>query len=86
MRATPLGRILTLFAVLICAPSATVKVMAQLGSTGAIQGTVTDPGGSVVPGATVVATNVATNVETTRQTNDAGLYVIKPLPPGEYTT
>ena len=27
---------------------------------------------------------MATNVETTRQTNDAGLYVIKPLPPGEY--
>jgi Carboxypeptidase regulatory-like domain len=84
MRATPLGRILTLFVVLVCAPSATVKVMAQLGSTGAIQGTITDPGGSVVPGAMVVATNVATNVETTRQTNDAGLYVIKPLPPGEY--
>ena len=32
----------------------------------------------------MVATNVATEVETTRQTNDAGLYVIKPLPPGEY--
>jgi len=45
---------------------------------------ITDPGGAVVPGASVVATNVATNIETTRQTNDAGLYVIKPLPPGEY--
>ena len=37
-----------------------------------------------MPGATVVATNVGTGVATTRQTNDAGLYVIKPLPPGEY--
>ncbi|HEX3084375.1 MAG TPA: TonB-dependent receptor [Pyrinomonadaceae bacterium] len=83
MKATTLGRLMVLV-VLFCAPSATLKVMAQLGSTGAIQGTITDPGGAVVPGATVVATNVATNVETSRQTNDAGLYVIKPLPPGEY--
>src|SRR5438105_2654916 len=83
MKATTLGRLMVLV-VLFCAPNATIKVMAQLGSTGAIQGTITDPGGAVVPGATVVATNVATNVETSRQTNDAGLYVIKPLPPGEY--
>ena len=68
--------------VLVCSMSATAR--AQLGGTGAIQGTITDPGGAVVPGATVVATNVATSVSTTRQTNDAGLYVIKPLPPGEY--
>jgi len=33
----------------------------------------------------VIATNVATKVESTRQTNEAGLYVISPLPPGEYT-
>jgi hypothetical protein len=58
--------------------------LAQLGGTGGIQGAITDPTGAVVAGATVVATNVATNVATTRQTNDAGLYVIKPLPPGEY--
>jgi carboxypeptidase family protein len=69
---------------LMCTSGASVKVMAQLGGTGGIQGTVTDPGGAVVTNATVVATNVATNVETTRQTNDAGLYVIKPLPAGEY--
>jgi hypothetical protein len=58
--------------------------LAQTGGGGSIQGTIIDSGGSVVPGATVVATNVATKVETTRQTNDAGLYVITPLPPGEY--
>lgn len=51
---------------------------------GAIQGTITDSGGSILPGAKVVATNVATGVETIRLANDAGLYVIKPLPPGEY--
>ncbi len=53
-------------------------------SGGSIQGTITDSGGAVVPGATVVATNVATGIETTRQTTNAGLYVITPLPPGEY--
>jgi len=83
MRPKTLGRVLAVLVVLVCASSANI-VMAQIGSNGGIQGTITDPGGAVVPGATVVATNVATNVATTRQTNDAGLYVIKPLPPGEY--
>src|SRR5262245_24772300 len=59
--------------------------LAQTGGGGSIQGTITDSGGSVVRGATVIATNVATRVESTRQTNEAGLYVISPLPPGEYT-
>lgn len=55
----------------------------QLGG-GTINGTVTDPGGAIVPGASVVAENVASRVKTTRQTTDAGFYVITPLPPGEY--
>jgi hypothetical protein len=59
--------------------------LAQTGGGGSIQGTITDSGGSVVSGATVVATNVATRVESTRRTNEAGLYVISPLPPGQYT-
>src|SRR5215813_2470150 len=84
MKAKTLVTAMLVFLFLLCSPAANVNVMAQLGGTGAIQGTVTDPGGAVVPNATVVATNVATNVETTRQTNEAGLYVIKPLPPGEY--
>src|SRR5262249_19712288 len=50
-----------------------------------IHETITDSGGSVNQGATVVDTNVATGIESTRQTNEAGLYVISPLPPGEYT-
>jgi hypothetical protein len=59
--------------------------LAQTGGGGSIQGTITDSGGSIVRGATVIATNVATRVEFARQTNEAGLYVISPLPPGEYT-
>src|SRR5215467_8392780 len=67
--------------VVMFAPSG---ALAQTGGGGSIQGTITDSGGSVVHGATVVATNVATKIESTRQTNEAGLYVISPLPPGEY--
>src|SRR5215813_11906689 len=63
---------------------APICAFAQTGGGGSIQGTITDSGGSVIQGATVVATNVATRIETTRQTNEAGLYVISPLPPGEY--
>lgn len=68
------------FGILAGAPS----VLSQIGG-GSVTGTVTDPGGAVVPNATVTAKSVASGVETTRQTTDAGLYVISPLPPGEYT-
>jgi hypothetical protein len=57
---------------------------AQIGSTGTIKGTVTDPTGAVIPNATVIAANVATGVETRRETTAAGLYVIAPLPAGVY--
>ncbi|HEX8293193.1 MAG TPA: carboxypeptidase-like regulatory domain-containing protein, partial [Pyrinomonadaceae bacterium] len=49
-----------------------------------LTGTVTDPNGAVVGGATVTATNVATNVATTTQTTDAGLYRFPTLPVGTY--
>ena len=60
-------------------------VFAQIEGNGVIQGTVLDPTGALIPGATVTATNVKTGVATTRNTTDAGFYVLSPLPPGEYT-
>src|ERR1051326_3029474 len=62
-----------------------VSAFGQVGGTGTIQGTVTDPSGAVVAGAAVTATNIATGVETTRKTTDAGFYAISLLPAGEYT-
>lgn len=59
-------------------------VSAQVGGTGSIQGTVTDPAGAVVAGASVTAVNVATGVETARETTAAGFFVINLLPAGEY--
>ena len=47
-------------------------------------GTVTDPGGGVLVGATVVVTNVETNVESKATTTDAGVYVIPYLSNGNY--
>src|SRR6185369_3785590 len=58
---------------------------AQVGGSGAIQGTVTDPADAVIAGASVVATNAGTGIQTSRQTNAAGFFVLSPLQPGEYS-
>jgi len=49
-----------------------------------LTGTVADPTGATVAGATVTATNVGTNVDTTTQTNDNGYYRFPTLPVGNY--
>ena len=50
-----------------------------------VTGTVTDPQGALVPGATVTATNVQTNIATTTKSNEAGNYTIAQLKEGTYT-
>jgi hypothetical protein len=52
--------------------------------TASISGTVNDPSGAVVAGATVTATNVDTGVSTTRTTSAQGFYSFPSLPPGNY--
>ncbi|MGA2274475.1 MAG: TonB-dependent receptor [Bryobacteraceae bacterium] len=59
--------------------------LAQVGGTGSIEGSVTDPLGGAVPDATVTATDVATGVETVRKTTEAGFFVLPLLTAGEYT-
>src|SRR5712692_6467938 len=54
------------------------------GSTGAITGTVTDPNGAVVAGATITAKNLRTSVEYTTTSSDDGTYIIKNVPAGSY--
>jgi hypothetical protein len=80
-------RLLGLLHALVCllAFSTTASLMAQSAGTGAIEGTVQDATGAVVPNATVTATNVNTGVVTTRTTTSAGFYSIGPLIPGTYT-
>ncbi len=54
--------------------------------TGTLRGTVTDPNGQVVAGATVTVKNQATGVVSAAfTTNGEGIYVISNLTPGKYT-
>jgi hypothetical protein len=53
--------------------------------TASITGTVSDPSGASVPGATVTATSVERGIVYTATTNDSGLYQIAHLPVGSYT-
>ena len=59
--------------------------LAQTGGTGSIEGTVVDSTGSVVPGATVIATNTLTGTKTTGVTTKAGNFAIPLLNPGPYS-
>jgi len=54
-------------------------------NTGSIQGTVADPDGAVVGGATITVRNMDTGSTTTTQTTDAGIYSVPNLPPGRYS-
>ena len=58
---------------------------AQTGSTGTIQGTVFDPSGSAVPGATVTARNNQTGVSTKAVATKTGYFSIPLLIPGVYS-
>ncbi len=54
-------------------------------SRGTIQGTVTDPQGAVVAGATVVVSGTATKTSVSLKTNETGRYLAPLLMPGDYT-
>jgi hypothetical protein len=73
--------VLTVVAALLIAP----VLCAQTAGDGTIQGTVTDPSGAIIAGATVAAINTATNVATVRTTSSAGFFSISPLLPGIYS-
>ncbi|HKX84011.1 MAG TPA: carboxypeptidase-like regulatory domain-containing protein, partial [Pyrinomonadaceae bacterium] len=49
-----------------------------------LTGTVVDPNGAIVPGATVTARNLGTGISRTATSGDDGVYQLIALPPGEY--
>jgi outer membrane receptor protein involved in Fe transport len=53
-------------------------------SRGAVSGTVSDPTGAVVPGATIVLTNTETGVRRSTTSNEAGIYQFDAVDPGSY--
>ena len=69
----------------LAAISAALPLYAQVEGTGTLQGTITDPSGAVVAGATITVTEPATGRAVSQTTPGSGSYVISALPPGQYT-
>ena len=63
----------------VAAPDASAQVL-----KGQILGTITDPSGGVIPGASVILTETNTGVAREGETNESGLYVFPNLDPGMY--
>lgn len=81
------AKVLTLFAVwaLVIMPLSAAPALAQA-TNGTLRGTVTDPNGGVIAGATVSAKNEATGITTpTTSSSDEGSFELAALPPGSYT-
>ncbi len=68
------------FAALFCAAG---LLIAQQDIT-SVTGTVNDPTGAAVPGATVQVVNLATGLKINVNTNDRGQYTVPSLPAGQY--
>lgn len=65
--------------------SSGVASFGQSNATGDIRGTVTDPSGAVIEGATVSVVNINTGVEKVFTTNKNGIYDTVSTPNGQYT-
>ncbi|MHB1700305.1 MAG: outer membrane beta-barrel protein [Acidobacteriaceae bacterium] len=83
LRSISLAVLLSAAAILVVAP-AHHAAFAQTNISGDIAGTITDPSGAAIPGATITATNVANAATTTGVTGNSGNYRIAALPPGTY--
>src|SRR5262245_41776724 len=77
----------TLAFVFACAALVLVSSLSAFGqaTTGTLRGTVADPNGGQVAGATVTVKNDATGTVTPTTTNGEGIYVVPNLLPGTYT-
>jgi protocatechuate 3,4-dioxygenase beta subunit len=62
----------------------TPALVGQSAGTGALTGTVTDPSGAIVSGATVTLANTQTGQERTTTTGTDGAYRFSLIPPGTY--
>ena len=77
-----LAAVFVVLALVIAAPAAFAQSQA---TNGAIEGTITDASGAVLPGVSVTVTHAETGAERTVVTNDKGLYRAPLLPIGTYT-
>jgi len=78
-------RVALLLAALFCLFAVTpVSLFAQSASTGTVAGTVTDPSGGAIVGATVTLTDTATNTPRSSTTNESGRFFFANVVPGSY--
>ena len=57
----------------------------QSTSTGTVLGTITDPSGAVIPGASITLSQIGTSSVRTTVTNDGGKYFFANIDPGQYS-
>jgi Carboxypeptidase regulatory-like domain len=60
-------------------------MFAQIGNTGVVLGTVTDPSGGAIVAATITLTDNSTHTVRTAATNEVGRYIFSNVPPGTYS-
>ncbi|HTR67281.1 MAG TPA: TonB-dependent receptor [Terriglobales bacterium] len=80
-----LSLIISVLILLLCLFSLFDRAFGQDASTGAIRGTVSDPTGGRIPGATVAFANTATGFRYSVVTDSAGRFTLDLLPPGDYS-
>ena len=71
-------------ALVVCPLAMPVPARAQGETTSAIAGTVTDPSGDSIPGATVTITSVENGLKRSVRTDDSGRFSFPQLKPGTY--
>jgi hypothetical protein len=77
--------VLTRIAVLTLAIiSLQLPTFSQQAANATLTGTIVDPHGAAVPGASITATHTATGAKRETASNDSGLYVLSNMVPGDY--
>ena len=76
---------LLVLALVVCACAFSIDAFAQGSGTTSLSGVVTDTGGGVIPGASVVVKNDATGVSYETVTSSSGAFSVPSLDPGTYT-
>ena len=74
----------TIYSLLVCLALAAPAWAQSQAANGAIEGTISDSSGGVLPGVTITVTNIDTGASRTIITNDKGLYRAPLLPLGTY--
>src|SRR5256885_87198 len=81
----PKLRAFSLIAGMVFISAMRVPVLGQGETTSAIVGSVSDPAGAAIPGATVTVTNIENGLKRSVKTGDSGRFSFPQLKPGMYS-